>query len=136
MKIFISESDRQSARRIALKNIARFFNIKNWETKTNEELHNELNSLKDKSAIQIICLLKEYFTAYDKWFEFYQKQKMIEEQKGEEINLNNVEQKELNDLINKREDTLNALQEEFEELQLSDYNRKTFGNDILGTLKK
>ena len=134
MKIFISESDRQSAHGIALKNIARFFNIMDWETKTNDELLKDVSSLKDKSAITIVKLLKEYFTAYNEWFSFYQERQKIEEKKGEEYNLTSQESSELFKLIKKRESTLNALQQEFDELQLSKFNRDAFGKDIHGKI--
>ena len=135
MKIFISESDRQNARKTALMNIANFFNIPNWDNKTNNELINELGNLKNKSAIDIIKLMKEYFKAYDEWFLFYQKFKKIEQKSKKEYILNDKEQLELSGLIEKREVTLNALQEKFDELQLSKFNRKTFGKNISGIIK-
>ncbi len=135
MKIFISEADRQSARRIALKNIARFFNIPDWESKTNEDLQKDIFSLKDEPAIDIIKLLNEYFKAYDDWFSFYQIRKKTEQNTKKEYNLNEKEQLELVDLIKKREGTLNVLQEKFDELQLSNFNRKTFGKNISGIVK-
>jgi|GEM_PF-3947832 hypothetical protein len=135
MKIFISEADRQSARRIALKNIARFFDISDWESKTNEDLQRDIYSLTDISALEIIKLLKEYFKAYDEWFLFYQERKKNEEKQGEEYYLTSKEKLELGKLINKREKSLNALQLKFNELQLLKFNRKTFGDDISGIIK-
>ena len=134
MKIFISEADRQSAQRIAIKNIARFFNLKDWEFKPNEELINDLSVLPDKAAVAIFKLLKEYFKAYDEWFTFYQQPKKIENENLTEYNLNSKEQKELDELINKRQSALNALQGKFDELQLSKFNKQTFGNDISGVV--
>jgi len=132
MKIFISETHRQNARRIALQNIARFFKISEWEFKSNEELLEDLSSLKNKDTISIIKLLKKYFEAYDAWFSFYQKRKKLEEETGEEYRLKVKEHLQLDKLILDRENTLNALQQKFDELQLSEFNRKNFGTDISG----
>jgi hypothetical protein len=132
MKIFISEADRQSARRIAIKNIARFFNLPDWESKPNEELYNDIAVLTDKSAVSLFKLLKEYFEAYDKWFTFYQRRKKLGNETWTEYDLSSKEQKELHELINKRQSTLNALQEKFDELQLSKFHQQTFGNGISG----
>ncbi|HVA99602.1 MAG TPA: hypothetical protein VNG53_11965 [Bacteroidia bacterium] len=71
MKIFISEADRQSARRIAIKNIARFYNLSDWESKPNDELLKEIYALSEKSAVQSaftdkVNLFKEELT--EKYF--------------------------------------------------------------------
>jgi hypothetical protein len=132
MKIFISEADRQSARRIALKNISRFYNVPDWESKDNGELLNDLSVLNDKSPIVIFNLLTEYFKAYDEWFSFYQKRNKTENEA--EYNLTSSEQNELEKLINKRQKTLDALQKKFDELQLSKFNSQKFGNNISGTV--
>ena len=136
MKIFISEADRQSARRIAIKNIARIYGLSDWESKPNEELLNEIYSLTEQSAINISALLKNYFKAYDNWFAFYQQRRKIETESGTEYNLNDNEQIELADLIMKRQTALDTLQEKFDELQLSKFNSQTFGNDISGIINK
>ena len=88
MKIFISEIDRQNARSVALKNIARFFGIEDWEFKTNEELKADIDALDIPNALTIIQLLQNYFHAYDEWFNFYQDKKAIEQQQEEEYILN------------------------------------------------
>jgi hypothetical protein len=134
MKIFISEADRESARRIALKNIARYFNISDWESKTNDKLLEDISTLENKSAIIIVKLLNEYFKAYDEWFAFYQQRKKVEKDTEKEYILNSDEQKELGELIYKRQSALDSLQEKFDELQLSKFNSKTFGNDISGLI--
>ncbi len=134
MKIFISEADRQSARRIAIKNIARFYNLTDWESMPNDELLNEIYALNEKSAVEISALLKNYFKAYDNWFAFYQERRKIETKSGTEYNLNSNEQIELGVLINQRQTALDALQLKFDELQLSKYDTQTFGNDISGIL--
>jgi len=118
MKIFISEADRQSARRIALKNIARFFNINEWQSKSNDDLIEDIAALKDKDAIAIDKLLKQYFKAYDEWFAFYQKRKPIKNETEAEYNLSSKDQKELDVLIGKRQNALDDLQKKFDELQL------------------
>lgn len=134
MKIFISEADRQSARRIAIKNIARFYNLPNWESKPTDELLTEISALKEKSAVAIFKRLNKYFEAYDEWFEFYQKRRKIETESGTEYNLNNIEQAELTGLINKRQSALEALQGKFDELQGSKFNVEHFGKDIPGVI--
>ena len=136
MKIFISEADRQSARRIAIKNIARFFNLPDWEIKPNDDLLKDISKLSDKSAVAVFKLIDDYFKAYDEWFMFYQNRKKREDNNSTEYILNSKEQKELDELINKRQGALNALQEKFDELQLSKFNKQTFGNDISGTVIK
>ena len=136
MKIFISETDRQNARSVALKNLARFFEIKDWELKDNEKLFNELSFLKNKNSVAILKLLKEYFNAYDEWFKFYQKRKKIEDKTNKEYEFKAEEHSELGMLIKKREETLNALQEAFDELQIKDFNRKNFGSELSGIIIK
>ncbi len=135
MKIFISETDRQNARSVALRNLARFFDIVNWDNKQNDELFNELSSLTTKASINIMKLLNAYFEAYDEWFEFYNEKKIIEQQSGNEYHLNVNEKEILGKLIKKREDSLNELQEYFDELQVHKFNRGNFGGDISGIIK-
>lgn len=124
MKIFISEIDRQNARSVALKNIARFFNVENWEYKTNEDLKEDIYALNIPNALTIIQLLQGYFQAYDEWFYFYQDKKVIEQQQDEEYILNPTEQSELQRLIENREKTLSELQREFNKLQLQKFNQE------------
>lgn len=136
MKISISEIDRQNARSVALKNIARFFGIDDWEFKSNDELKEEIDGLDNPNASTIIQLLQNYFNAYDKWFNFYQDKKAIEQQQQEEEEyiLNSAEQLELQGLIEKREITLVELQREFDRLQLQRFNQEQFGTDINGII--
>lgn len=136
MKIFISEIDRQNARSVALKNIARFFGIEDWEFKTNEELKEDIDSLDIPNASTIRQLLQNYFHAYDEWFNFYQYKKAIEQQQEEEYILNAAEQLELQGLIENRERTLGELQSEFDRLQLQKFNQDQFGTDINGILNE
>ncbi len=77
MKIFISENDRQNAKSVALKNLARFFNIREWEYKQNAELYEELSYLSTNYATTIMELLNAYFIAYDHWFKFYDEKRQI-----------------------------------------------------------
>ena len=116
MKIFISEVDRQNAKNVALKNLSRYFDIPDWEYKSNDDLKHELDNLHSAEASRIIPLLNDYFTAYDLWFNFYQKRKAIQANREEDYELNDLEQRELQELINERENTLNRLQREFDGL--------------------
>ncbi len=134
MKIFISEIDRQNSRSVALKNIARFFGIENWEFKTNEELNKDIVTSDIPNALTIRQLLQNYFRAYDEWFKFYQNKKAIEQQQEEEYILNAEEQLELQVLIENRERTLGELQSEFDRLQLQKINQDQLGTDINGML--
>lgn len=136
MKIFISEIDRQNARSVALKNIARFFGVEDWEFKTNEELKEDIDALDIPNALTIRQLLQNYFHAYDEWFNFYQDKKAIEQQQEEEYILNAAEQFELQGLIENRERTLGELQSEFDRLQLQKFNQDQFGTDINGILNE
>lgn len=136
MKIFISEIDRQNARSVALKNIARFFGIEDWEFKANEELIEDIDALEIPNVQTIRQLLQNYFQAYDEWFNFYQNKKAIEQQQEEEYVLNEAEQLELRGLIVNRERTLGELQSEFDRLQLQKFNRDQFGRDINGILNE
>lgn len=136
MKIFISEIDRQNARSVALKNIARFFGIDDWEFKSNDELKEEIDALVIPNASTIIQLLQNYFNAYDEWFNFYQDKKAIEQQQEEEYILNSTEQLELQGLIENRERTLAELQSEFDRLQLQRFNQEQLGSDINGIINE
>jgi hypothetical protein len=134
MKIFITETDRQNARSVALRNLARFFDIENWELKKPDELLKELSSLNTEPALSLIKLLNTYFDAYNEWYEFYDQKKKVEQQTGEEYNLNTREILQLEKLIRNREDSLNALQQKFDELQVQKFNRDNFGSDIIGII--
>ena len=136
MKIFISEIDRQNARAVALKNLARFFGIPDWEYKSNEDLKEDIQNLNGQDERGIVRLLNDYFSAYDEWFNFYQRRKAIERQREAEYELSNSEQDELQGLIDRREATLAALQNEFDRLQLQRFNRNQFGTDIPGIINE
>lgn len=123
MKIFISEIDRQNAQSIALKNIARHFNIADWEFKTNDELKSDLNNLINADAVRITQLLYNYFAAYDEWYNFYRSKKEVEVEQKIDYELSNEEKQELQGLIDGRETTLKQLQEEFDALQVHKNNR-------------
>ena len=131
MKIFISEEHRQNARSVALRNIAKFFEIPDWDLKNNDQLYNDISSLTTiKNAVIIFNLLKDYFKAYDDWFDFYQVLKKQEQKANKEIFLNDKQKIQLSGLVEKREVALNTLQEKFDELQLTNFNKKTFGRNI------
>jgi hypothetical protein len=133
MKIFISEIDRLNAKNVALKNISRYFDIPDWEFKTNEDLKQALDNLHTSDADNINKLLNDYFEAYDKWFDFYQRIRVLKS--DSEYELNTLELQELQDLINKREQTLTTLQNEFDNLQLQKFNIDRFGKEISGIAK-
>jgi hypothetical protein len=133
MKIFITETDRQNARSVALRNLARFFGVDNWEIKNNKELLDDLSTLRERTATGIMKLLREYFDAYDNWFKFYEEKKKVEEKTGIEYDLTDTERKKLNGLIQKRENSLNALQQKFDELQQR-FNQEKFGSKISGII--
>lgn len=134
MKIFISEIDRQNARSVALKNIARFFGVTDWEFKSNDKLKRDIENIGNPNAQTIKDFLQDYFTAYDDWFNFYQDKKAIELKQGTEYELSTSEQLELQTLISNRERTLSELQKEFDRLQLQRFNREQFGTDIDGII--
>ncbi len=134
MKIFISETDRQNAKRVALRNLAKFFDIPNWEYKENDELFNDLSALNTETSTRVMGLLNTYFNAYDDWFNFYDEKRQIEQQSENEYQLNENEQQVLGNLINRRESSLQALQERFDELQVQKFNRENFGGDINGII--
>ena len=133
MKIFISEIDRLNAKNVALKNISRHFNVPNWEYKTNEELKEALNNLHSHDADKINKLLNNYFEAYDKWYNFYQRISTLK--LDSDYELDSLELQELQDLINNREQTLTTLQNEFDNLQLQKFNIDRFGKEISGITK-
>jgi hypothetical protein len=118
MNLYFSESDRFNTHRVALITIASFFDILDFNEKSNDEILNDISSLKTKSAISITKLINKYFEAYDEWFSFYKKIYKIEREAGEEYILNKKEIVERNKLIEKREISLNNLQNKFDRLQL------------------
>jgi hypothetical protein len=128
IKVFISENDRQNAFRIALINLARFFNIPNWEYLDNQTLYETLISLNNT----VVKLLKDYFKAYNAWFEFYVKIKKIESKSGTVHSLTTPEEEELSALIQNRESTLNALQKEFDKLQFEKFKIEHGLEDVGG----
>ncbi|SRR6266403_94587 len=113
--IFITQADREIARNIALKNIAKFFGIKSWAYETNENLKQEIE--KKPEANNIIKLINIYFTAYDGWFNFYQDKQAIEKEQKIDYKLNTIEQNQLQLLISRRVSTMIDLQNEFNRLQ-------------------
>lgn len=117
--VFISENDRQNAFRVALINLARFFNIPNWEYENNQVLYNKLKRVNNP----VVKLLQEYFIAYDKWFKFYAKIKKIEAETNQRHDLTDAEGMELAELINNRERSLNTLQIKFDELQFEKFKK-------------
>jgi small-conductance mechanosensitive channel len=130
MKIFISDIDRQNTHSVALKNIARYFRIPDWEFKSNNDLKQEIENINNEQAKSINELLDQYFDAYEDWFDFYQEKKAIEVERRAEYELNQDEQSELDKLINRREKTLAKLQTEFDNFQSEEYNKLQFGTDI------
>lgn len=38
MRVFISEADKQNAKRVALANIAKFYDLRNWQSYNNDKL--------------------------------------------------------------------------------------------------
>ena len=126
--VFISEKDRQNAYRVALVNLARFFSIPNWEFDNNQTLYDKLKLV----ANPIVDLLKKYFSAYDNWFDFYMEIKEKETDTSMMYELNEKEREKLSELIQKRQDTLNALQAKFDELQFDQFKRLQGFEDVDG----
>jgi hypothetical protein len=133
IKIIISEIDKENAHTIAVKNIARFFNISDWKSKTNDQLLASLSSLKNKDAIIMLKLLINYLNAYDDWFSFYQNRKSLSKTKSL-IYLTSAEDIVLKNLTEQKVSTLNNLQQAFDELQIKAFNRQNFGKDIQGII--
>ena len=117
--VFISEIDRQNAFRVALINVARFYNVPNWEYDDNKTLYDKLMVLN----YPIIQLLRNYLLAYNKWFDFYSKLKQVETKEGKRHDLNAEEKIVLGSLIENREHTLNVLQTKFDELQFEKFKK-------------
>ena len=116
-----------------MKNIAKFFEIPEWEFQTNDKLYEILKSRKDTDSKFIFKLLSEYFSAYDEWFSFYQKRQKIEKTNGI-VYITKGDELKLDKLIKERENTLNRLQSKFDELQVKKFNIKSFGKDIPGII--
>lgn len=112
MQVFITDTDRQSAKRIALKNLSRFFNVEDWDSKTNAELYADL--LKNKQAKSINPLLTEYFKAVDEWYGWYVTNGKITAGRK----LTDKENKEFRRVIENKEVALCALQQKFDAMQL------------------
>ncbi|MFA6924831.1 MAG: hypothetical protein WC223_11335 [Bacteroidales bacterium] len=130
VKVFISENDRQNAFKIALTNLARFFNIPNWEYDDNQALYNKIELLN----ITIVKFLQDYFKAYNEWFNFYERIKNIENTTGQGYNLTDTERNELDELIKNRENTLNSLQEEFDKLQFEKFKKENGLENVDGII--
>ena len=113
MRIFISEYDRYNAFRVALLVTANFHDIPYYEYKSNLELIEALKIYKSP----LLSYLEKYFVNYDNWFNFYQERKKNEEQEDRDYDLNNYEKETLRDLSDKREKSLQELQEAFNELR-------------------
>lgn len=117
MKIFISEHDRQNAYRAAILNIAKLYDIKYPDFKSNFELYDELRHL----DCELWIPLNDYIRAYDRWFEFYQTiktvQNKMENKTISEYHLTPAEEQELIGLINEREEKLDSLQQLYNKLR-------------------
>ena len=113
MRIFISENDRHNAFRAAILNIARFHEIADCDYKTNQELHAEIVAVNSP----LLTALNAYLGAYNKWFDFYQPKKRIEEENDIDYNLNDKEKKELGILMTARQNNLDNLQRQFDEIK-------------------
>lgn len=119
-KVFISEKDRQNAFRVALINLARFFKIPDWEYEDNQTLYNKIKVV----THPIVQLLQNYFTAYNKWFQFYERIKKIETERAIAYDLTEKDRNELSELIQKRQETLDILQAKFDDLQFERFKEE------------
>lgn len=128
--VFISERDRQDAFRLALINLAMFYGIPDYEYDNNQTLFKKLEQLDPP----IFSLLKEYLEAYDSWFGFYKDIKEVEEKSGIVMNLTELQQSELTALILNRENTLEALQTKFDELQFEKFKKSQGLDNIDGKI--
>lgn len=129
-QIFISESDRQNAQRVALLNIAKFHNLPNADFEDNDRL---IKFIKDVSS-PLIPFLQRYFVAYNHWFEFYQKIRQIEISQNRAHDLTDQEKGELGRLIEEREKYLNELQKKFDQLQFEKFKRLNGLENVDGTI--
>jgi hypothetical protein len=113
MFITISEFDRNNAFRAAIWNVAKFHNIPNCDYKANQELYYEIIALDSP----LLNSLTNYLEAYDKWFKFYIERKKIEDETKQEYFFSNSEKATLSELIAERQDTLQKLQSDYDELK-------------------
>lgn len=135
MTITITEEERKNFRNVPLKNLGHYFKIPNWDIKPNEELYDELMQIQNKSVKTIMKLLIDYFNAYDNWFNFLQKRKKNKKEPINDYAMSIEEQEKLEILIVKIKESKIILQEKFDELQVSNFNKNIFGEDILGIIK-
>jgi len=122
--IFITEMDRENARRIALVNLAKFFHVQNADLISNDILQKSLTDSPDAKKSGILTVMNLYFDAYDEWFNFYMRIRKMEMDSGRNYALSNEERIELSGLIGKRQNALNALQRRFDELQFERFQRQ------------
>jgi hypothetical protein len=150
MRIFITESDRQNAKKFALMSIARFYNINDYNfmeigDSNIEGFFKILGEINESSTTEIISLTRAYFNAYDELFLFCQKVKkkeqatkkkffINEEEKLKEKQDQQKQEKQLSILIEKREVSLQTLQEKFDEIQLLKLNFKIFNSPLSGKI--
>lgn len=120
MKISLSENDRHNAFRIAVWNIAKFHKIEACDYKTTEELYDEIVEINSP----LIPALNNYLEASTKWFNFYEPKKKSELSCGIELNLNNNEKNEFDTLMSERQNTLDTLQKQFDQLRNSYYAKE------------
>ena len=113
MQIFITEYDRHNSFKAALLTIAKFHNITNYEFKSNNELYYEIKQINSP----LFDALNTYLKAYNKWFDFYNKRKSVEEETEEEYVLNDIERGELASLVTTRQNSLDSLQALFDNLR-------------------
>jgi len=133
-RVTISGADRHNTHRIALVNIARFLEIKNWDTESNENLYRSVTTSKSESAKAITPLLNKYFKAYEDWFLFCQKKKYEEEVTGGPVALSVREREELVGLKTNRDKKREELQVEFDRIQFEEFKRRNGLQDITGTI--
>jgi hypothetical protein len=113
MNIHITEQDRQNTFRVALKNIAEFYNV--YKPETNQEIYDRLKTMDVTGFIQ----LKEYLQAYNNYFNFY---KNINE-KSKEYELTSEERTQLNALIKNRFDASDAFQKYMDDLKFEKFKK-------------
>ena len=119
MRVIIDETDKHNLYRVALRQVCKLYNIPNWEYETNQTLYDLIKSKK----YSIFTDLKKYLKALDNWFAFYARIKQIEDKSGVEYDLTIEEQKELGELIRKRQKTLSVLQKKFDTLTFEQFKK-------------
>lgn len=109
MKVKINENDRYHACRAALNVISAFHEVRDREFRGNEELYELIVA----AASPFLKELDDYFSAYDNWFDFWQKIRI--KQGGDVGNyvLTSSEELQLTLLSTRREDTLEKLRQKF-----------------------